>query len=80
MLDGENASSIGLDGQEAFDVIGINEGRADHVNIIATKTDGTKTSFKALVRIDTPKEQAYFINGGILQYVLRQLVKADKAA
>ncbi len=79
-LDGENASSIGLDGQEAFDVIGINEGRADHVNIIATKTDGTKTSFKALVRIDTPKEQAYFINGGILQYVLRQLVKADKAA
>ena len=79
-LDGENASSLGLDGQEAFDIIGIDEGRSDHVNIIATKTDGTKNSFKALVRIDTPKEQAYFINGGILQYVLRQLVKADKAA
>ena len=79
-LDGENASSLGLDGQEAFDIIGIDEGRSDHVNIIATKTDGTKNSFKALVRIDTPKEQAYFINGGILQYVLRQFVKADKAA
>ena len=79
-LDGENASSLGIDGQEAFDIEGIEEGRSEFVSITATKSDGTKNKFKALVRIDTPKEQAYFINGGILQYVLRQLVQADTAA
>ena len=79
-LDGENASSLGIDGHEAFDIEGIEEGRSDFVSITATKADGTKIKFKALVRIDTPKEQAYFINGGILQYVLRQLVQASTAA
>ena len=79
-LDGENASSLGIDGHEAFDIEGIEEGRSDFVSITATKADGIKIKFKALVRIDTPKEQAYFINGGILQYVLRQLVQASTAA
>mgnify|MGYP003331366537 FL=1 len=79
-LDGENVNSLGLDGQETFDIKGINEGRADRVTVIATKTDSKMVTFEAQVRIDTPKEQEYYVNGGILHYVLRQLAKADRAA
>ena len=45
----------------------------------AAGKDGKKASFKAVVRIDTPKEQDYFIHGGILQYVLRQLAAGKQA-
>jgi len=45
------------------------------VKVTAVKEDGTETSFDAVVRIDTPGEADYYRNGGILQYVLRQLVK-----
>jgi len=79
-LDGENVNSLGLDGKETFDIKGINEGRADRVTVIATKTDSKTVTFEAQVRIDTPKEQEYYVNGGILHYVLRQLAKADRAA
>ncbi len=79
-LDGENVNSLELDGQESFDIKGINEGRADQVTVIATKADSKTVTFEAQVRIDTPKEQEYYVNGGILQYVLRQLAKADQAA
>jgi aconitate hydratase len=78
--DGDTAASLGLDGQESFDIMGIDEGRSDAVSITASKADGTQLQFKAQVRIDTPKEQEYFINGGILHYVLRQLAGADQAA
>ena len=78
--DGENAESLGLDGQESYDIAGIDEGRSDTVTITATKADGTQTQFDAQVRIDTPKEQEYYVNGGILHYVLRQLAEADQAA
>ena len=53
---------------------------AKQVNVIATKNNAIKVSFNAQVRIDTPKEQAYFMNGGILQYVLRELVESDEAS
>ncbi len=79
-LEGENADSLGIDGRESFDIEGIDEGRADRVTIKATRDDGTTMTFEAQVRIDTPKEQQYYVNGGILHYVLRQLVEADKAA
>ncbi|MED5535288.1 MAG: aconitate hydratase AcnA [Pseudomonadota bacterium] len=79
-LAGENVNSLGLDGQETFDIKEINEGRADRVTVIATKTDSKTVTFEAQVRIDTPKEQEYYVNGGILHYVLRQLAKADRAA
>ena len=79
-LDGESAGSLGLDGHESFDIQGIDEGRADQVSVTATKADGAKITFQAHVRIDTPKEQEYYVNGGILQYVLRQLAEADRAA
>jgi len=75
---GENADSLGLDGTETFDIAGItemNEGKVPAtVRVTATRADGTKTEFDALVRIDTPGEADYYRHGGILQYVLRQLV------
>ena len=46
------------------------------VEVVATKLDGTKQSFKALVRIDTPVEIDYYRNGGILPTVLRKLAEA----
>ena len=79
-LDGDSAESLGLDGREEFDIEGIDEGRAERVEVTARKADGPTTKFEALVRIDTPKEQEYYVNGGILHYVLRQLAEADQAA
>ena len=75
-LNGANAESLGLDGHESFDIEGVDEGRSDTVRITATKSDGAQIQFDAQVRIDTPKEQEYFVNGGILHYVLRQLAQA----
>ena len=77
---GQNVESLGLDGAETFDISGIealNEGRTPKtVRVTATKGDGTVVEFDAVVRIDTPGEAEYFRNDGILQYVLRSLVKA----
>ena len=75
-LNGANAESLALDGHESFDIEGVDEGRSDTVRITATKSDGAQIQFDAQVRIDTPKEQEYFVNGGILHYVLRQLAQA----
>ncbi|MBD8077966.1 aconitate hydratase AcnA [Cellulosimicrobium arenosum] len=76
--DGESAGSLGLDGTETFDVTGVtalNEGTTPStVKVTATKSDGTRVEFDAVVRIDTPGEADYYRNGGILQYVLRSLV------
>ena len=73
-FDGANADSLGLDGSETFDFDGLETG-AKTINVTATKTDGSSSSFSARVRIDTPKEWEYFENGGILHYVLRNLAK-----
>ena len=70
--DGEDAASLGLTGSESFDVSGLEMG-AREVQITATGSDGTSKTFTAVVRIDTPKEWDYYRNGGILQYVIRQL-------
>ncbi|KQS97098.1 aconitate hydratase AcnA [Cellulomonas sp. Leaf395] len=78
--DGESADSLGLDGTETFDITGVtalNEGTTPRtLAVTATKTDGTVVAFDAVLRIDTPGEADYYRNGGILQYVLRSLVKA----
>lgn len=75
--EGENAESLGLDGSEVITIASIDFSRGlpdpSVVDVVATKQDGSKVSFKAIVRIDTPTEGAYFYNGGILQYVLRSL-------
>jgi aconitate hydratase len=78
--DGQNAQSLGLDGKETFEIVGLNRGAAKTVKVIA-KTDAGKTiEFEARLRIDTPKELDYYQHGGILQYVLRQLAAPAKAA
>jgi aconitate hydratase len=80
-LEGDTAASLGLTGKEVFDIEGLRSlERAKDVKVTATGADGKKKTFQALVRIDTPKEQEYFIHGGILQYVLRQLASAKQAA
>ena len=75
----QNAASLGLDGTETYDITGIatlNEGTTPKtVKVTATKDNGEKVEFDADVRIDTPGEADYYRNGGILQYVLRSLVK-----
>ena len=77
--EGENADSLGLDGTETFDVTGVtelNKGVTPRtVKVKATKADGQVVEFDGVVRIDTPGERSYYLNGGILQYVLRQLLK-----
>ncbi|MGV0390776.1 MULTISPECIES: aconitate hydratase [Corynebacterium] len=77
---GESHESLGLDGTETFDIEGITElnngNTPKTVHVTATKESGEKVEFDATVRIDTPGEADYYRHGGILQYVLRQMVKA----
>jgi len=79
-FEGDTATSLGLTGREVFVIEGLGLQRARQVTVTATGRDGTKAVFQAIVRIDTPKEQVYFIHGGILQYVLRQRVSGKQAA
>ncbi|MCR3718252.1 MULTISPECIES: aconitate hydratase AcnA [Prauserella salsuginis group] len=75
-----SASSLGLDGTETYDIAGITELNngvtPSTVKVTATKADGQQVEFDADVRIDTPGEADYYRNGGILQYVLRNLTKS----
>jgi aconitate hydratase len=75
--DGESAESLGLTGEETFDLSGVtalNDGTIPStVAVTARGEDGSEVTFDAPLRIDTPGEAAYYRHGGILQYVLRQL-------
>ncbi|MBE9373603.1 aconitate hydratase AcnA [Saccharopolyspora sp. HNM0983] len=77
---GSTAHSLGLDGTETFDIAGItalNDGATpDTVKVTARKADGSTVEFDADVRIDTPGEADYYRNGGILQYVLRKMIRS----
>jgi len=77
---GQTAASLGLDGTETFDVSGVtalNDGATPRtVHVTATRTDGSVVELDAVLRIDTPGEANYYRNGGILQYVLRQLARS----
>jgi aconitate hydratase len=70
LADGESVESLGLTGREVITIEGVATG-GDVPRQLTVKADGT--TFPVTVRIDTPGEQAYYRNGGILQYVLRQL-------
>jgi aconitate hydratase len=76
--EGQSAASLGLTGQEVFSVTGVtamNDGPVPKtVTVTAQAADGTTTEIEALLRIDTPGEASYYRNGGIMQYVLRQLL------
>ncbi len=78
-LNGESAESLGLTGEESYEITGLDAALASFapgktVEVKATAA-GKTTSFKATLRIDTPQEVLYYHHGGILQYVIRQLVK-----
>jgi aconitate hydratase len=83
-VSGENAQSLGLTGDEVFEISGIRELTANFapgrkVKVRAASNGQTK-EFHALVRIDTPQEAQYYANGGILQFVLRQLLASKPTA
>jgi aconitate hydratase len=79
-LSGQNASSLGLTGREVFTIEGLSQGDAREVTVTATPDSGKPVTFKARLRIDTPKERDYYRHGGILQYVLRQLAASGGSA
>jgi aconitate hydratase len=71
--DGQGVDSLGLDGHEVYDVEEVADG-ARTTMVTARRDDGAEVQFEGTVRIDTPQEWLYFRHGGILQYVLRQLL------
>jgi aconitate hydratase len=79
---GETARTLGLTGEETFEVVGIAAGLSPRqaVQVTATRGDGTRIEFRAIARLDTPVEVSYYRNGGILQTVVRQLAAAAPRA
>jgi aconitate hydratase len=79
-LPGETAESLGLNGTETFTILGLADAIATGfaagrtLTVSASAGDGSVRTFSALARIDTPQEVLYYQHGGILQYVLRQLL------
>ncbi len=77
---GENAAALGLTGEEVYDIDGLAQAVASgfaagrQITVRARRADGTAREFQAVARIDTPQEVLYYQHGGILQYVLRQLL------
>ncbi|HEX2053544.1 MAG TPA: aconitate hydratase AcnA [Actinomycetota bacterium] len=78
---GDSVASLGLTGREHFTVRGVGSDvrPGKTVEVLARSDDGSETSFPATVRIDAEAELDYYLNGGILQMVLRQLLSAGAA-
>jgi aconitate hydratase len=74
---GEDRQTLGLTGEEAYAIDGIAEGLVPgkRLTVRAMAPDGSSTTFTVVCRIDTPIEVDYYAHGGILPYVLRQLVE-----
>lgn len=75
--EGESAVTLGLDGTEIFDLLGLEVGEVrprQEVTLKVTRSDDSYSEIMLILRIDTPIEVEYYKNGGILQYVLRQLL------
>jgi aconitate hydratase A / 2-methylisocitrate dehydratase len=79
---GVNRQSLKLDGTETFDITGFEKGIKPGMDVACkiTRADGSVEEITLLCRIDTLDEVDYYLNGGILQYVLRQIVNESKAA
>ena len=76
----QNPETVGITGEESYEILGLDAALANFapgktVEVKATAADGSAKTFKATLRIDTPQEVLYYQHGGILQYVIRQLVK-----
>jgi aconitate hydratase len=80
LLPGDSPDVLGLTGHETYDVLGLSEALAEEgktrfeLTVQAARPEGGEVSFAVRARLDTPEEVAYYRHGGILQYVLRQLV------
>jgi aconitate hydratase len=76
----EDPETLGLNGEETYEITGLRQmldskfAAGRHVKVTARRTDGTAVNFETTVRIDTPQEILYYQHGGILQFVLRQLL------
>ncbi|MDE0735479.1 MAG: aconitate hydratase AcnA, partial [Pirellulaceae bacterium] len=79
MVDGQTVATLGLNGEEFYDIQGLDDQLQplSTLTVVATGTDGTVTEFETRVRIDTPVEMDYYRNGGILQTVLRNLLAEE---
>jgi aconitate hydratase len=77
-LEGDNYQKLGLSGTEIFNIKGIAEDLTPgkEVTVRASAGDGVETTFNVKVRLDTEVEVDYYRNGGILQTVLRQMLKS----
>jgi aconitate hydratase len=75
-IDSETRVTLGLNGFETFEILGLSDGMGTKAKLTvkATSGDGSVKTFSAVSRIDTPEEMSYYRHGGILPYVLRQLV------
>jgi aconitate hydratase len=72
--DGQTRLSLGLTGFEVYDIVGLDKGLRPQQTLTVRARGGETTEFRVVCRIDTPEELRYYENGGILPYVLRQLV------
>jgi aconitate hydratase len=79
---GEGRGSLGLTGREIFDVVGIGAGLTPgkELTVRARREDGSTVEFQAIARLDSAMDVAYYQHGGILQYVLRQLLRGAPVA
>jgi aconitate hydratase len=77
LTNGETRQSLGLTGFETYDIDGLDDAMKPRavLTVRAKADDGSVKTFKVRSRVDTPEEASYYRNGGILQYVLRQLVR-----
>jgi aconitate hydratase len=73
--EGESVESLGLSGKETFDLAPLEDGGRE-LQVTAKPDDGDPIEFSATVRIDTPNEWLYYRHGGILHFVLRQLLSS----
>jgi aconitate hydratase A / 2-methylisocitrate dehydratase len=75
--DGENASTLGLTGREVYSITGIKDNLAPHkeLDVVATEDGGKAIKFKAIARLDSQVDVEYYQNGGILNTVLRQMLR-----
>jgi aconitate hydratase len=79
-LSGETAQSLSLTGEEVIEISGVNELVRQFAPGRQVRVRAGQKEFDALVRIDTPQEAQYYANGGILQFVLRQLIASKPTA
>jgi aconitate hydratase len=78
----DSAESLGIKGDEVFDILGLEAEikPQQEVTLVIKRSDGSRAEVKVILRIDTPIEVDYYRNGGILPYVLREILKNADAS